>query len=466
MRLIPVRVAAWRQRRQARQREPGSALFHGLRLRLAFWYGGVLAAALLLVGVGIYVSLGQLLLRPVKSEVAGQLQPLVQQWTREPDSVCGEPSGWRFGGGPPLLSRTASLVPIYIACFGPGDYVYVLSSGTASASAQPPAAFLDTSLVAAAIQRGSATDIVNVGPGVGMIYRAAQVVNAPSGDVVGVVQVGRSVQEQEAALRSLRDLLLVLGGLAVLVATVGGLFLANRALIPARLAFARQQTFVADASHELRTPLSLLRANAEVLLRRRDRFSADDAAMLEDIVTETGHMDRLATNLLTLARLDAGRLHLEYEVIDLSELACDVVRRVATVAAEKGVSVQTVADSKAVLVGDRQAVERATVILVDNAIKYTPDGGSVTLQTGADDARVSLAVKDTGVGIAPEHLPRITERFYRVDRARARESGGAGLGLAIAQGIAAAHGGTLRIESRLGQGTTATLTFPAKGPVR
>jgi signal transduction histidine kinase len=252
--------------------------------------------------------------------------------------------------------------------------------------------------------------------------------------------------------------------MALLGSVALGLILAERALEPARLAFARQQAFIGDASHQLRTPLTLLRADAEVLLRHRDRFAPDDAELLEDIVAESADMDQLATNLLTLARLDAGRLHLEHGIVDLGELASDVARRVGALAGEKRLRLATDFAAQPRLVGDRQALEQAALILVENAIKYTPAGGSITLRTAAPDGRADFTVEDTGVGIPPEHLERLGERFYRADPARSPATGGAGLGLAIAFGIAAAHGGDLKITSTPGAGTRATLSVPVAGP--
>ncbi|MDI6771547.1 MAG: histidine kinase dimerization/phospho-acceptor domain-containing protein [bacterium] len=185
------------------------------------------------------------------------------------------------------------------------------------------------------------------------------------------------------------------------------MLLANRALAPAQLALARQQSFISDASHELRTPLTLIRANAEVLLRHRDRPNPGDAGLVLDIVAETEHMDRLTTNLLTLARLDAGQFHLEREPIDLREVAESVARRLAPLARQKDVAVHEDYGTETRLLGDRQALEQAALILLENAIKFTPPGGTVTLRTSASDGLVNLVVEDTGVGISAEHLSRL-----------------------------------------------------------
>ncbi len=433
-------------------------LFHGLRLRLTLWYSGVLAASLILAGIVLYLTLQHLLLQPISSDVSHQITLIAQQWRREPARAClTPPNEPRFGAAPP-----SSPIPIYVACYdAQGDPFTSSPFLLGGSSNEAPDPFLNSSLAVTALENGSASDRVDGGSGVGTIYRAARVVRDPvTGDIVGVVQVGRSIQEQMSALDLLRDLLLGLGLIALAGATVGGLFLSRRALIPARLAFERQQQFIGDASHELRTPLTLLRANAELLLRHRDRLSEDDAGMLQEIVAETEHIDHLSNNLLLLARLDAAQAHLEQEVVELADVAASIARRIAGVANDKGVHVAPVVEDEGRVIGDRAEIERAALILVDNAVKHTPGGGHVTLRISASESEARLSVEDTGEGIAPEHLPYLTERFYRVDRARSRETGGAGLGLSIARSIAEAHGGRIEIESQRGQGTIASLMLP------
>ena len=304
-------------------------------------------------------------------------------------------------------------------------------------------------------------DTVDGGNGIGPIQRYALAVHDPNdGDLIGIVQVGIPIQGQITALQDLATLLLLLGVLTLLGAAVGGIILSRRALAPARLAFERQQAFIGDAGHELRTPLTLMRADAEVLLRGRDRLDPDDAALLEDIVAEASHMSALATSMLTLARLDAGAQQMERDVVDLSAVAADVVQRAEALAAEKQVTLALEAPEKLLVLGDRGQLDQAALILLDNAIKYNQLGGSVTLRAYRSGPRACLEVRDTGIGIPAEHLGRLGERFYRVDKARSREAGGAGLGLAIARRIAAAHDSTLTFASTPGEGTTATLALP------
>ena len=335
--------------------------------------------------------------------------------------------------------------------------------------------FTQGTLIARALKRGPQTDIIADVPDQGSMLRLAQPVRDPrSGELLGVVLLAIPIDDRLEMLAQVRNALFLLGGAAVLLAAAGGWLLGNRALAPARVAFARQQAFIADASHELRTPMALLRANAEVLLRHRDRLPPDDAELLDDIVGETDHMDRLATSLLTLARLDAGKLQLEQEIVDLGRIGESLARRVAPLAAAKRVVVREDCRDAALVVGDGEYIEQAALVLVENAVKYTPAGGTVTLRTtgvaGAPGQRgggagyAGLEVEDTGVGIPAEHLRHLGERFYRADKSRNRQTGGAGIGLAIAFRIAAAHGGTIQLASEANQGMRATLVLPAAPP--
>lgn len=429
-------------------REPGAALFQGLRIRLTLWYCGVLGAALILFGVALYIGAQYFLLAPIEYDVAQHTQEHVVQWLRDsPLRACSLGPSFGRGFGPPELA----------VCFDRNGTLLLGENTT-----ELPPAFLTNSVALAALQQGqSASDIVDGGDGLGQTYRYAVVVHDPAnGEPLGVMVTGESVQVQENVLSLLLLLLLSVGGVALLGAGLGGLFLANRALAPARLAWTNQQRFIADAAHELRTPLTLLRADAEVLLRHRNLLAADDATLLEDIVAETGHMTTLANNMLTLARLDSRPSHQEHEVVNLTEIAHTALRRIQALADQKNIDLQEKVDESVVMIGDPTLLEQAILALLDNAIKYNRQGGSVTVRIMIKENQALLEVQDTGAGIAAEHLPHLGERFYRVDKARSREVGGTGLGLSIAQRIVAAHGGRLSLSSILGQGTVVSLTLP------
>lgn len=452
------RPAWWPHLRRGRlSQEPSAALFQGLRVRLTLWYCGVLGAALILFGVALYVGTQHFLITPVADDAQAHAGAHEHQWySGGPFQAC--PLFNQQGPFGPFSGQGQGFeMPEQVACF---DANGSLLSG--QDTSQLPTAFLTNTLVKTALQTGqSASDIIDAGGTSGQIYRYALVVPNPAGSGnLGVLLVGEPVQAQESALSLLLNLLLGVGGVALLGAGVGGLFLSNRALAPARLSWSNQQRFIADAAHELRTPLTLLRADAEVLLRGREHLDEEDAVLLEDIVAEAHHMSNLASNLLTLARLDTGSIHREHEVVNLAALAREGARRVQAFAEQRGVTVEVESSGDAYVIGDPVLLEQAMLVLLDNAIKYNRQGGRVIVRTAEQDGHMFLEVRDTGIGIAAEHLPHLGERFYRVDKARSREAGGTGLGISIAQRIALAHEGQLTLSSVPEQGTAVKLMLP------
>src|SRR3989442_1268764 len=261
--------------------EPGAALFRGLRLSLTLWYSAVLGAALILFSLALYFGAQYFLLASVEANLASRAQLRLIQWQRfSPHRACSSfvPPG-PFPTSPPAPGQ---LAPYIMACFDQNGTLLQWDE-----TAQLPPAFLTKTLAKTALRQGTATDIVDGGGTVGHIYRYALAVPDLTGNGnMGVVLVGESIEPQETALSVLFILLLTLGGVTLVGAGLGGLFLANRALAPARLAFMRQQGFIADASHELRTPLTLLRADAEVVLRNRELIAAEDAVLFEAIAAK------------------------------------------------------------------------------------------------------------------------------------------------------------------------------------
>jgi signal transduction histidine kinase len=440
----------------------------GIRRNLTLWYTTVLAVALAVMGGLLYYGAHrELFTRPVVGAARGQAEFVARDWQLDPGTPCQARPTFT-GPVPPPPPRPRVRVPVYLACLTVEGALIDALIIPSSDVGRPPDAFLTSTLVPEVLRSGEAEDRVEV-EDLGPVYRFARIVPAPMGTgALGIVMVGRPIVEQTQALALLRNLLMLTAGLSILVALLGGLFLTQRALQPARLAFARQQEFIADASHELRTPLTLIRANAEVLLRQRGRLEPRDAALVDDIVAETAHVDRLTTSLLTLARLDANRFHFESDVVDLSAIASNALRRLRPQAVEKRLTVSEALAGEVIVLGDAEAIEQVALILLDNAIKYTPAGGTVAVRTTLTDGRAELVVQDSGIGIPAEDLPHLGERFYRVDKARSREAGGAGLGLAIAFRIADAHGGGVRLDSEPGKGTSAALSLKSArtaGPV-
>jgi len=228
-----------------------------------------------------------------------------------------------------------------------------------------------------------------------------------------------------------------------------------------------RKEFVANVSHELRTPLTSIRGYLETLL---DDVATDPATARRFLEIAHAHADRLGRlvdDLLQLSDIETGRVILRPAIIPLHQVVRDVMAIFEGQVAGKGLTLLNQVPQNLLVRADRDRLSQILVNLIDNAIKYTPEGGRVTL--GAAPAANGMAevwVADTGSGIPSTDLPRITERFYRVDKARSRELGGTGLGLAIVKHLVQAHGGELWIQSELGKGTTVRLTLPraAGGP--
>jgi len=224
-------------------------------------------------------------------------------------------------------------------------------------------------------------------------------------------------------------------------------------------AFAQQRQFVADASHELRTPLAIIRSDLDIL-RRRPRAVAAHEEFEQGLDEEIRRLSALVEDLLTLARADSGQAELAREFVYLDALVATVAVRVGRLAEAKGVALGLCVERDVPLIGDPARLHQLALNLLGNAVKYTPAGGVVQVIVAARDGAACLEVADTGVGIPPEDLSRVFDRFYRADEARTRSAGGAGLGLAIARWCAEAHGGHIAVRSRLGVGSVFTVSLP------
>ncbi|MDA1349201.1 MAG: ATP-binding protein [Chloroflexi bacterium] len=317
------------------------------------------------------------------------------------------------------------------------------------------------------------------------------------GRIVGVLEVGQS--EEDVADTLLR-LLLIMGGaypVTLALAVFGGMFLARRALAPvervtglarritaedlsqrldlqlpddevgrlastfdemiARLddAFRRQRRFTADASHELRTPLTIMKGQLDVALQK-EREPEDYRNVLQAVNDEVDRLIHLAGSLLTLTRADAREIPLSLEDVAVADLVEGAVDHLQSIAGQQNVELSSVSGNGVTVRADEDLLIQLLLNLLDNAIKHTPAGGRVTVGWSETADDVEMWVRDTGEGISEEHVPRIFDRFYRVDQARSRSDGGAGLGLAISRWIAEAHGGSIRVESAPGEGSTLT----------
>lgn len=224
--------------------------------------------------------------------------------------------------------------------------------------------------------------------------------------------------------------------------------------------FTSQRRFLADVSHELRTPLTAIRGNVDIMRRMKDRPA--DPESLDAIQSEAERMSRLVGDLLMLAQAESGNLPISRNDMELDTLLLDVYQQARVLAGNK-LTVSLGEEDQARGYGDRDKIKQVLLNLVSNAIKYTPTGGQVTLGLGRVNGWARFTVADSGVGIPPEDLPHVFDRFYRVDKSRTRGAGtpgGAGLGLSIAKWIAQAHGGRLEVSSQMGKGSCFSLWLP------
>ncbi len=235
-----------------------------------------------------------------------------------------------------------------------------------------------------------------------------------------------------------------------------------------QVAFDRQRRFVADASHELRTPLTITNLEINQALAR-NRSSADYQRALQTINVENERMTRMVNDLMTLARMDSGQAILQFEKLDLSDVALEAVERMSTLAEQEQLTLETTGLPELIVNGDRQYLIQMISNLIENAIKYSGSGQTIRVETSvlpADKKEfASLRVMDTGPGIPPEHLPHLFDRFYRVDQARTQDDDastptGSGLGLSIVAWIVEAHGGKINVESKVNSGTAFEITLP------
>lgn len=275
-------------------------------------------------------------------------------------------------------------------------------------------------------------------------------------------QVVRNIDAESSVLNTLL-VFIVFGTLFGVALTIGvGFFLAGRALVPIRKSWERQQQFVADASHELRTPLAVVQSHTELLLRHPEDTVEEQSRNVAVVLKETKRMTKLVGDLLTLARTDSDQALVEGRPFRFDEVVREVAEDYGLIAEVQEIELHTQIEARLEWVGDESRIRQLLVILLDNALKYTLEGGKILVSCRRLGNGLELKIADTGIGIAPEDLPRIFDRFYRGDKARTRAEGGSGLGLSIAQWIVEAHNGKIRAESVVAQGTTFTITLPER----
>ncbi len=491
-----------------------------LRARLTLWYGGMVAAVLVSFGLFWYWSVRQELYHSLEQSL-GQVAQTVgfiveraheQGWqplrplqhsrsvVQRSFSVWSTTPLRGFVGPLPSDTLAAAGSPVWSAVYqyillNPRTYSIQIAD-TAGHIIWRSANLLEDSLPVLRLSRVGERRVLRVW------LRGEEQQLLVYRSTLAEVAVGYNVREIEAVLQRLGLLLLWAIPLVLAIAGFGGWVLARASLRPvdmmrrtaesitahnlslripepptedelahlartlnqmiARLeaSFMQIRQFSADVSHELRTPLTILIGELELALRSRKR-PEEYEAVLSSALEEVLRLHRIVETLFELARAERGQLPLDQQPVLLAQLIEEIAEDVEPLARERGIAIYRRADSDGRVLGDALRLRQAVLNVVDNALKYTPAGGSVTLSLYSASGEVVVEVADTGVGIAPEDMPHVFERFYRAEKSRSRTSAdGAGLGLAIVRWIVEAHGGRVELDSRLGGGTRVRLCFP------
>jgi heavy metal sensor kinase len=463
---------------------------HSLKFRLIAWYAGVLLGFFVVLGVATYLVLENYLVEALKQTQVRRgrqiAQLLVEESRRKGLARVGEDIETRYAPG--LNERFVRITR------SDGEALYTSSlpkSQTFVPAALPPPPAWPI--------RSDAVDKVPLLEGRKLLL-TSQGLEVPGGARY-VIETGALMDDLQQVLR--RWLMFLVLGLpvAVLLAGGGGYLLVNRALSPvdqiatsaerisshdlsARLpvphtgdelerlsvalnhmierldgAFRYSRRFIEDASHELRTPLTVLRGEIETFAQE-PRLGPEWRERLGSALEEVERLVNIVEGLFAISRLDAGEAQAEAVKFDLGQLVASTADQMSLLAEDKGITVNCAPAEKVWVDGDRARMKQIVVNLLDNAIKYTPQGGTIHLNVEARENKAVLEVADNGIGIPPEALPRVFERFYRVDKARSRDRGGAGLGLSIVKSICAAHQGRVEASSVQGKGSIFRVEMP------
>jgi signal transduction histidine kinase len=455
-----------------------------IRLRLTLLYSGILALTLIALGVVLIVSVSQVTFSTLQNTLRDEARRVVYSREFRLDRPGYDP-------------RRVAVPDTYMQTIDPTGAI--IARTTNLGDFRLP---IDEDDLQTASDGESWTDIVTTDNGRLFVFNQPIVLR---GQLIGVVQLARSLAEQDESLETLRNTLIIGSVFVVALAFVVGWFLSGAALRPIQritdtahvigaqrdfdrrvdyrgpsdevgqlattfngmlneLQGAYQQTeqtlqqqrrFVADASHELRTPLTTIRGNLGLLRRRPPIAEEDQLAALSDMTDETDRLIRLTNDLLVLARSDAGRA-LRHVPVPIAPLVDDVCRQAKLLGEQRTIVCEAVPEVS--VMGDQDAIKQVLLILLDNALKFTPEKGTITIGATQADRVAAIRIHDTGPGVAHEALPHIFERFYRSDESRT--GSGAGLGLAIAKELIEAQHGQINVESEIGEGSTFTMTLP------
>lgn len=460
-----------------------------VRGRLTLWYVSALALILVLFGVSVYVMLSRALHRRVDEGLRSTIEISITSLTHDTQEGQSPPSAAQSTAAELSHPQQAMMI------FDDRGQLLATHPGEEDLHIQLPdrTTIPDADVSLYTIANGSNNHRI-----------AVRRVTIPPAGTPYIILASQPLKPVEDELESLREILYFAAPAVLLLAGFGGWFLARQGLAPvtamarsarqigagsldqqlpivnprdelgqlattfndllARLnaAFEEQRRFMADASHELRNPLSVMSTAAGVTLKREHRAEEEYREALGIIAEQTRRLSRIVNDMFMLARADAGQYPLRKRTVYLNDLLEDVARAGAVLASDRKASVQLTNLPEAVFHGDEDLLRQMLLNLVDNAVKFTPSDGAVTLSLERRADEYLISVTDAGPGIPPEARRHIFERFYRADRVRTRaEDGGAGLGLSIARWIARAHDGDIELDDSGGTGTKFVVRLPA-----
>ncbi len=458
--------------------------------RLTLWYLVIFAAAEVCFGVGMWLVLRQSLYSIADDALTAQVDDVISLLKAQ------KPKNW-------TVAKLQEEVSEAYVLEHSGDFLQLYDEDGNWIFRAPSLERTQFAPVAPAAVKGRWFRIVHLDKKPYRFITQRIVVNGRS----FTVQTGVPIDQTVATLSLFRRYLLMLAPLLLLAAASGGYWLSRKALSPvdaltrtarsiggsnlgdrlekldtgdelqrladtlndmlARIeeAFLRVTQFTADASHELRSPISLIRTEAEIALRK-PRGNDEYREALRHVLLEAERTSSLVEELLSLARADSGRENLHLEHLDLHSVIAETADEWQQLVESRNLQFKhSIADCELPVLADRSAVQRLLAILLDNAVKYTPAPGIVELRLEGQNGNAVISVRDSGIGISSDDQNKIFERFYRVDKARSRELGGSGIGLAIADWIVQQHRGSISVQSSIGNGSTFSVKFPLQSKV-
>lgn len=411
-----------------------------IRLGLTAWYAATFGLILVLLGGGLFTVIRS----QITSQLDASLEAATEQLIRAANIREMEAAEAR-----------GQVVDAVDELHIPDRQLYLLSSD-GTAFKPPTAPGWATRAALRAVGGGDVTLNAHIGHGHALRIHATSFTTSSGTRYIALAAADRVELEDRYA-----SLIGAFGGAALaalLLVALGGWVLMRKSTAPVEAAMAQMRRFMADAAHELRTPIAVLRTRAEVALQR-ERDPAAYIQTLARVEEEAQRLGAIVNDLLTLAHADAGEWPVAHERLFLDDIALDAAEAAHVLARQRGVTVEVGAFEESPIIGDRALVRQLLMQVLDNAVKFTPEGGRVRVDVSASNGSSTVVVADTGIGIPEAQITHVFDRFYRAENARERAPG-AGLGLSIARWIATAHAATVSLESIPGTGTTVTLRFP------